>query len=628
MAYAGRETYSGLRLDTKFARDQSPSTNSRYGEEQFSGREASAKGQEDDEESRVIDELHTATPPMQVPRSDDNSIRDYDSDISYSHRPEEFRRSFEDFLRSNQSLPEEVKPSEGSLPELGPRSIQKPRPSALRRVQIQDYDGFHTKESNGETDESRQVTSPDSGISFTSRRNENANSATDMDQPTSLTSVSTMSPLEEVRTPYEYPREGPKDMLLSPLSSSPLVQRAASFDGPNMWSTGVAGSFTGKPRSYTIDRHNSWRQAMRQQRSRRSTGSSGKSPASAFLSMWSSPEEVVAAQPDDEGQMVGTEYVLGKQIGFGGFSTVKEAYKVGADGSTRRLAVKIVKKHVSGKSERENDQVQAEFDHEVRIWRQLNYHHILSLEAVYETDYATFCFTKLFIGGTLFDLVKANRGGLDTRLARKYSYQLASAIRYLHEDMRVVHRDIKLENCLLDPERSEDGTEGAKLVLCDFGMAEWMTNDTSGEPLDTYDNPADRPPPQNIGPSGSSTSIAGSLEYASPELLLSSTGLIDPIVDIWAFGVVVYATLVGYRPFQHGFGPRLQSIIIKGEWNHDAVLAGHEDDPSRKEALDLIRHCLDKDTTSRWTIRQALGCDWFSTLTEPCEHLDERSWRL
>ncbi|RAO70496.1 uncharacterized protein BHQ10_006508 [Talaromyces amestolkiae] len=628
MAYAGRETFSGLRLDTKFARDQSPSTNNRYGEEQFSGREASHKEQDDDEESKVIEELHTATPPMQVPRSDDNSIKDFDSDVSYSHRPEEFRRSFEEFLRLNQSLPE-GKSSEGSLPEFAPRSIPKPRPSALRRVQIQDDDGFNTKESNGETDEMRQVTSPDSGISFVSTRNENANSALDMDQPTSLTSVSTMSPLEEVRTPYEYPREGPKDMLLSPLSSSPLVPRAASLDDPNMWTTAVAGSYSGKPRSYTIDRQNSWRQVMRQQRSRRSTGSSGKSPASAFLSMWSSPEEASATKPDDEGQMVGTDYVLGKQIGFGGFSTVKEAYKVGADGSTRRLAVKIVKKHVTGKNERENDQVQAEFDHEVRIWRQLNYHHILSLEAVYETDYATFCFTKLFIGGTLFDLIKANRGGLDMKLARKYSHQLASALRYLHEDMRVVHRDIKLENCLLDPERSADGTEGAKLVLCDFGMAEWMTNDTSGEPLDTYDNPADRPPPQNIGPSGSSTSVAGSLEYASPELLLSSTGLIDPVVDIWAFGVVVYATVVGSRPFQHGFGPRLQASIINGEWNHDAVLAGHEDDTNRQEALDLICHCLDKDTASRWTIRQTLGCDWFANLTEPSdEHLDERSWRL
>ncbi|EED14880.1 protein kinase, putative [Talaromyces stipitatus ATCC 10500] len=632
MAYAGRESFSGKR----------------YEEEQFSGREASVRGGGEDEESRVINELHTATPPMLVPRSDENSIHDFDSDVSYSHRPEEFRRSFEAFLRSDQSRIQGESKSqqqqdtlhysvgEGSLPEFksrdyaGSRSIQKPRPSALRRVQMQHNDVTHNEELNiDDADESRQDTSPDSGICFTSRRNDDSTSAVDMNQPTSLTSVSTMSPLEEVRTPYEYPREGPKDMLLSPLSSSPLVQRATSFDDPNTWSTSVPGSYSSKPRSYTIDRHNSWRQVMRQQRSRRSTGSSGKSPASAFLSMWSSPEEVVAPQPDDEGQMVGTDYVLGKQIGFGGFSTVKEAYKVGADGSTRRLAVKIVKKHVSGKSEKENDQVQAEFDHEVRIWRQLNYHHILSLEAVYETDYATFCFTKLHIGGTLFDLIKANRGGLNMNLARKYSYQLASALRYLHEDMRVVHRDIKLENCLLDPERLEDGTESAKLVLCDFGMAEWMTNDTSGEPLDTYDNPADRPPPQNIGPSGSSTSVAGSLEYASPELLLSSTGLIDPVVDIWAFGVVVYATLVGSRPFQHGFGPRLQSSIIKGEWNQEAVLAGQDDDRSRKEALDLIRHCLDKDTSSRWTIRQTLGCDWFSSVTEPSdEHLDERSWRL
>ena len=88
--------------------------------------------------------------------------------------------------------------------------------------------------------------------------------------------------------------------------------------------------------------------------------------------------------------MVGTEYVLGKQIGFGGFSIVKEAFKLEENGSTRRLAVKIVRKHVAGRTEQENDQVQAEFDHEVRVWRYLNHPHVLTLDAVYETEYATF----------------------------------------------------------------------------------------------------------------------------------------------------------------------------------------------------------------------------------------------
>jgi Protein kinase domain len=641
MAYAGKESFSGLRLDTKFARDQSPTTRKKYGEHDRGGNSSSLGGErlEDDEKS-VIDELHTATPPMLVPRADDhNDIEAYDSGISYSHKPAEFQSSFENFLHAGQS-PIETRPPqsprhycaidesipEHDAPEFGRlKSSQTTRPSALRQVHNQDEENAFAKEPNYPPKNGK--TTMDSGISIAPRRKNDTMSGAELDRPTSLTSVSTMSPLEEVRTPSEYPRDGPRDMLLSPLSASPLVQRPTSLDDPNAWSTG--GSYAEKPRSYTLDRHNSWRQIMRQQRSRRSTGSSGKSPASAFLSMWSSPEEVAASsQPDDEGQMVGTEYVIGKRIGFGGFSTVKEAYKVGEDGSTRRLAVKIVRKHVSGKDERENDQVQAEFDHEVRIWRQLHYNHILSLEAVYETDYATFCFTKFAIGGTLFDLIKSNRSGLDMELAKKYSYQLASAIRYLHEDMRVVHRDIKLENCLLDPEISEDGTETAKLVLCDFGMAEWMTTDTSGESMDSYDNPADRPPTQNIGPSGSSTSIAGSLEYASPELLLSSTGLIDPVVDMWAFGVVVYATLVGSRPFQHGFGPKLHSSIVKGEWSHKAVLAGKENDPSRQEALSLLRRCMEKDTSSRWTIRQALGSAWFKSVSEPSDDQDERSWRF
>lgn len=651
MAYSGRESFSGLRLDTQFTTDQSPNTSHRYGERGGEGNHSLGRDVPtqilEDEEKSVIDELHTATPPMAVPGSEEHNIDSFDSEIGYSHKPEEFGPSFENFLHAEQSQgdtrsrvqqsPRHYRASDESPLEPDARDFsrvktsQTIRPSALRNVHIQDEDGSYAEVYHyGQGDGLQHKPAMDSGISIAPRKIDNIASAAELDRPTSLTSVSTMSPLEEVRTPSEYPREGPKNMMLSPLSSSPIVQRAASLDDPSLWPAGVPGSYAGKPRSYTLDRHNSWRQIMRQQRSRRSTGSSGKSPASAFLSMWSSPEEAgVPPQPDDEGQMVGTEYVVGKQIGYGGFSTVKEAYKVEEDGSTRRLAVKIVKKHVSGKNERENDQVQAEFDHEVRIWRQLNYDHILSLEAVYETDYATFCFTKFAIGGTLFDLIKSNRGGLDMDLAKKYSYQLASALRYLHEDMRVVHRDIKLENCLLDPEILEDGTESAKLILCDFGMAEWMTTDTGGEPLDSYENPTDRPPTQNIGPSGSSTSIAGSLEYASPELLLSSTGLIDPVVDIWAFGVVVYATLVGSRPFQHGFGPRLHASIVKGEWNHEAVLAGKEDDPDRQDALFLLRRCMDMDTNSRWTIRQILECAWFESVCERSdERLDERSWRL
>jgi serine/threonine protein kinase len=279
------------------------------------------------------------------------------------------------------------------------------------------------------------------------------------------------------------------------------------------------------------------------------------------------------------------------------------------DGKTERFAVKIVRKHLAGKSERENDQVQAEFDHEVRVWRYLSHPHILPLDAVYVTDHATFCFTRLTTGGTLLDLVRRRRGGLKMEHARRYAYQLALAIRYLHEDARVVHRDIKLENCLLDPEKREDGV--SQLVLCDFGMAEWLVTEAGGSSPDPYDDAADRPPPKNIGPSDTSTSRAGSLEYASPELLTSSEGILDPVVDIWAFGVVLFALLVGARPFQHSFQPRVRVNILAGQWDKQAVLKGDGDPQERQDALELIQGCLEMDPAKRWTIGDVLSARWF-----------------
>ncbi|KAL4782002.1 kinase-like domain-containing protein [Aspergillus varians] len=583
-----------------------------------------------DEESSVLSSLHSSTPPISVPRHDDKSSQDetpyspgdigasspFDSFLDQEQSPLEFDPAITVNPRNQQSPERQLSQSER---QNRARKFQPPKTSSLRNMLPRDSDDIVSGISQmGFSPDPRRYHARRTVSTGLPREGLPASpNGVAMDRPTSLTTVSTMSPvMDEVQTPPEGSRG-----LLSPICmASPTNTYDSPEDRSASWSGASTTPFTSKPGRY---------RSSTGARSRRSTASSGKSPASAFLSMWSTREEP-APKPDDEGQMVGTEYVLGKAIGSGGFSVVKEAYKVEESGETKRLAVKIVKKQVFDKSERENDAVQAEFDHEVRVWRYLSHPHVLSLDAVYETDYATFCFTKLHIGGTLFHLIRQNRQNhrtLSLKLAKKYAYQLACALRYLHEDARVVHRDIKLENCLLDPVELPDGTRTSNLVLCDFGMAEWINADNEEE-AEPYDDAGDRPPLRSIGPSDSSTSIAGSLDYASPELLNSTSGIIDPSVDIWAFGVIVFTLIVGSRPFQHSFQPRLISNIRGGIWDKQAVMGDGSDLETRRDALELITNCLEMNHRKRWTVRQVLSCRFLREFAEAADSPSDTAWKL
>lgn len=436
----------------------------------------------------------------------------------------------------------------------------------------------------------------------------------------SLTSESTLSPVaSEVHTPTEN-----MDILISPLSSHGPFSFPVSYEDSSAWPKPRQQASASRSMSCSIERRMSMRAAQRQgSRSSRRSTSSSMSPATAFLSRFA--REETPPEPDSEGQEIG-EYVIGKQVGFGGFSTVKEAYTLEGDEKICR-AVKIVRKQVAGKEELENEQLQAEFEREVSLWRCLGHRNILPLIEVYVTDFATFCFTKLNTGGTLFDLVRANRHGISRDLARRYAYQLASAIRYLHEDVRVVHRDIKLENCLIDISDPDAARDGGNILLCDFGLAEFVTSDTRRNSPEPYGRATDRAPPKNIGPSETSTSIAGSLQYASPELIMSPAGFLSSVVDIWAYGVVIYALLVGDLPFQHMFQPRVQMMILAGEWDMPALetaagVIGYEE-----EVLELMSGCLEMESERRWTIAHVLKSRWLDGCQEMLEELKE-DWKL
>lgn len=485
-------------------------------------------------------------------------------------------------------------------------------------------------------------------------------SRTSMLHALSMVSDSTMSPTEEPKTPKD---EG-SDYLTSPISIQPSIrQLSSSYEAPRpgthrkasqRWKEGeTTPDFFGRAGSIRDGKRGAAKRGSR----RDTNGSrSPRSAASSFLrgfSMSSGSDETTGPPSvDAEGQTIGDDYVLGKQIGYGGFSVIKEVTQLSPEtGQQRKLAVKIVRRQIDGKTEAENDTVQSEFEHEVELWRFLNNRHILSLEAVYKMDEATFCFIPLNLGGTLFDLMRLNRQGLDPMLACNYSLQLAAALRYLHLDARVVHRDIKLENCLIDTSNGKPGL----VRLCDFGMAEWISNDYGSDTNSLLDSPTnntssddgnldsyDRPLSKYFGPANSSTSAfaGGSLEYAAPEILRvasHSSGnihdisspekfFVSPAVDIWAMGVCIFTMLMGRRPFADSFQPRIVMAILACDWDRDGCC-----DKAGLDASKVVEACLELDPTRRATVSEVMDMQWFDAIrgTElENEDTSKGGWRL
>jgi serine/threonine protein kinase len=438
------------------------------------------------------------------------------------------------------------------------------------------------------------------------------------DHVASLTSDTTISPvLEEAPTPPDTPQQ----YYLSPsAASSPIEFPSLSS------SRRIAPQRTRSFRSEADGDGSFSKRSSRRSSTRSGRSMSSASPAASFLSKWTSGgAPLKPPQPDDEGQGIGFEgeYIIGKQIGYGGFSVVKEVTSI-EDGKSVVQAVKIVRKQLGGKSELENEQIQTQFEHEVGIWRYLHHPYILPLLRVYNTEFATFCITRLNKGGTLFDLVRDahrnKRKGIDARLAKRYTYQLASAIRYLHRDVMVVHRDIKLENCLIDKSGPNAEQEGGDVLLCDFGMADFIVSDQRDgpEPSPIGDN-------RNVGPANTSSSVTsssvtGSLQYAAPELFDADTPLFSPAADVWAFGVVVYCLLTAQLPFNEGLDAKTMMKIKKGDWDvekircADAVKEGGLDD-----ALELLKGCLNLDPQQRWTVNDILACSWLEGCAQACE---------
>jgi 5'-AMP-activated protein kinase catalytic alpha subunit len=156
------------------------------------------------------------------------------------------------------------------------------------------------------------------------------------------------------------------------------------------------------------------------------------------------------------GKRIG-QYVLGKQLGAGNFSTVRLAVDTNTGES---WAIKII-----DKDRLEKEHLHEQLKREIVILKALNHPNVVFMKEVMQTKNHIYIVLELVTGGELFgELCQARR--FDEERARKYFQQLIVGLHHCHTN-GVAHRDLKLENLLLD-------SQGV-LKINDFGLSNFQS---------------------------------------------------------------------------------------------------------------------------------------------------------
>lgn len=222
-------------------------------------------------------------------------------------------------------------------------------------------------------------------------------------------------------------------------------------------------------------------------------------------------------------------------------------------------------------------QIDKNVEREIINHRQLSGHpNIIRFFEVFLTSTHLGISMEYAAGGELFDrIVKAGRFSEDE--ARYFFQQLISGVAWCHRG-GVCHRDLKLENTLLD------GKPAPRLKICDFGYSKSAVFDS--QPKSTVGTPA----------------------YIAPEVL-SRKQYDGEIADVWSCGVTLYVMLVGAYPFEDPADPRnfrktIQRIMgVKYSFPASLQLS--------RECLDLIARIFVANPAHRINLAHIKQHPWF-----------------
>jgi serine/threonine protein kinase len=276
--------------------------------------------------------------------------------------------------------------------------------------------------------------------------------------------------------------------------------------------------------------------------------------------------------------LVGGRYRVHRQIGKGALGEVYSGVDL-SDGVP--VAIKLLRPELAF-----DDDLAARLAEEARAAQRVQHPNVVDVLDAGEDDGRPWLVMELLPGWTLADELR--RGPLDSASALVLARAVLSGLSAIHA-AGIVHRDIKPHNILGDP--------GGTWKVGDFGIAKgaWSATELTSHGI-----------------------VLGTLAYLAPERLEGLPATAES--DLWSFGVVLFESVAGRRPYpSDSLGALARAIHGSGPLDLEAVAPG-----APRNLASLVERCLDPDPAGRpSSARSALALLDASADQRPSERVAE-----
>ncbi|KAJ8532989.1 hypothetical protein K7X08_015878 [Anisodus acutangulus] len=276
------------------------------------------------------------------------------------------------------------------------------------------------------------------------------------------------------------------------------------------------------------------------------------------------------------GRSVVGDYVVGKQIGAGSFSTVWHA-RHRAHGT--EVAIKEIV------TARLNNKLQESLKSEIVILQKISHPNIIRLHDMIEEQGKIYIVLEYCRGGDLSMYIQQRQGKIPEATAKHFMQQIACGLEILRHN-NLIHRDLKPQNLLLS-----SNNDSSTLKIADFGFA------------------------RSLQPRGLAETLCGSPLYMAPEIMQLQK--YDAKADLWSVGAILFQLVTGKTPFTGNNQIQLLQNILKST----ELLFPPNAKKLSPDCIDLCRKLLRRYPVERLTFEEFFNHP-FLAQKQP----DELSW--